>query len=97
MNWMEKGLYVCLDILNHKKKMVDISNYLGSRMMHASFSHGYHENSFHQSSAHTEICASTMDHPYVISYGGPALYMSIDAVVEGEEDVDEMYKAYAGN
>jgi len=100
MNWMDEGLCVYLDILNHKKKkMVDISNYLGSHMVHASFSHGhgYHDNSFHQNLAHIEICGSTMDHPYATSYGGPALYMSIDAVVEGEEDADEMDKAYAGN
>lgn len=38
-----------------------------------------------------------MDHPYVTLYGGPALYMNIDAVMEGEEDVDEMDKAYAEN
>ncbi|VVB03690.1 unnamed protein product [Arabis nemorensis] len=81
----------------HKKKVVNISNYLGSHTAHASFPHGYHGNFFHQNSAHNEICGSTMDHPYVTLYGGPALYMNIDAVMEGEEDVDEMDKAYAEN
>jgi hypothetical protein len=73
MNWMDKELCVHLDISNHKKKMVDISNYLYSRMVHASFSHGYHENFFHHNSAHNEICGSTMERPYATSKRGPAL------------------------
>lgn len=100
MNQAGKGLCVCHDISDHKKRVVDISNCPYHRTVLVSFSHGYHENSFHQNLAYNEICESMEDHPSVTSYGGLAAYTSIDveAGVGVEDEVgDEEEKAYAGN
>lgn len=58
----------------HEKAADDISNCLDSHMVHASCSHGYHDNSFHQNLLCNEIREGMMD--LLLSYGCPAPYMN---------------------
>lgn len=81
--------------VHHEKRADDISNFLDSHMVQASFSHSCLDNSFRQIPVCNEICEGMMDLLSATLYGGPAPYMNNDVMAEVVDEKTD--KAYAGS